>query len=246
MTLEDALKKIALLESVVREMDEKLATFKSKNIEALESEVNSYKELGTVEDVNNLIATTENLKAELDQYKELGEISDIEEALDGMVEFTKEFKERLGDDIDQVESALKVSENLLTVYSELGTPDEVEDLITTAEDLNSQLKEYKDLLTIEEAHAVVESFESDLKELQVSRLQESYNVSESFAAEILEKWGNLEDAERVLSEVAGSLKKEVKESDEESSNGYAGDQTPPANESVSTTTKNRIKNLLGL
>lgn len=243
MTLEDALKKIALLESVVREMDEKLATFKSKNIEALESEVNSYKELGTVEDVNDLIEAAENLKAELDQYKELGEISDIEEALDGMVDFTKEFKERLGDDIDQVESALKVSENLLTAYSELGTPDEVEDLISTAEDLNSQLKEYKDLLTVEEAYAVVESFESDLKELQVSRLQESYNVSESFAAEILEKWGNLEDAERVLSEVAGSLKRE---SGEEPAYGDAGYQRLPANESASTTTRKRIRNLLGL
>lgn len=242
MQLEEALKKIALLESVTKEMDEQLAKFKSIDVSALENEVKSYKELGTVEDINDLMKAAEGMNEELSKYQELGEYSDLEVALDGMIDFTKEFKERLGNDIDEVESALKISAEVIESYKELGTLEDIQELMDRTLDINEKLSKYESLLTLDEAVAVVESFEDDLKEIQVSKLQESFNISEPFAVEILEKWGSLEEAEKVLTEVAGSLKKD--ENGEESE----GEKETPANESVSTgkTNKERFKNLLGL
>lgn len=242
MQLEEALKKIALLESVTKEMDEQLAKFKSIDVSALENEVKSYKELGTVEDINDLMKAAEGMNEELSKYQELGEYSDLEVALDGMIDFTKEFKERLGNDIDEVEGALKTSTEVIESYKELGTLEDIQELMDKTLDINEKLSKYESLLTLDEAVAVVESFEDDLKEIQVSKLQESFNISEPFAVEILEKWGSLEEAEKVLTEVAGSLKKD--ENGEESE----GEKETPANESVSTgkTNKERFKNLLGL
>lgn len=242
MQLEEALKKIALLESVTKEMDEQLAKFKSIDVSALENEVKSYKELGTVEDINDLMKAAEGMNEELSKYQELGEYSDLEVALDGMIDFTKEFKERLGNDIDEVEGALKTSTEVIESYKELGTLEDIQELMDRTLDINEKLSKYESLLTLDEAVAVVESFEDDLKEIQVSKLQESFNISEPFAVEILEKWGSLEEAEKVLTEVAGSLKKD--ENGEESE----GEKETPANESVSTgkTNKERFKNLLGL
>lgn len=242
MQLEEALKKIALLESVTKEMDEQLAKFKSIDVSALENEVKSYKELGTVEDINDLMKAAEGMNEELSKYQELGEYSDLEVALDGMIDFTKEFKERLGNDIDEVEGALKTSTEVIESYKELGTLEDIQELMDRTLDINGKLSKYESLLTLDEAVAVVESFEDDLKEIQVSKLQESFNISEPFAVEILEKWGSLEEAEKVLTEVAGSLKKD--ENGEESE----GEKETPANESVSTgkTNKERFKNLLGL
>lgn len=242
MQLEEALKKIALLESVTKEMDEQLAKFKSIDVSALENEVKSYKELGTVEDINDLMKAAEGMNEELSKYQELGEYSDLEVALDGMIDFTKEFKERLGNDIDEVEGALKMSAEVIESYKELGTLEDIQELMDRTLDINEKLSKYESLLTLDEAVAVVESFEDDLKEIQVSKLQESFNISEPFAVEILEKWGSLEEAEKVLTEVAGSLKKD--ENGEESE----GEKETPANESVSTgkTNKERFKNLLGL
>lgn len=242
MQLEEALKKIALLESVTKEMDEQLAKFKSIDVSALENEVKSYKELGTVEDINDLMKAAEGMNEELSKYQELGEYSDLEVALDGMIDFTKEFKERLGNDIDEVEGALKISAEVIESYKELGTLEDIQELMDKTLDINEKLSKYESLLTLDEAVAVVESFEDDLKEIQVSKLQESFNISEPFAVEILEKWGSLEEAEKVLTEVAGSLKKD--ENGEESE----GEKETPANESVSTgkTNKERFKNLLGL
>lgn len=242
MQLEEALKKIALLESVTKEMDEQLAKFKSIDVSALENEVKSYRELGTVEDINDLIEAAEGMNEELSKYQELGEYSDLEVALDGMIDFTKEFKERLGNDIDEVESALKTSAEVIESYKELGTLEDIQELMDKTLDVNEKLSKYESLLTLDEAVAVVESFEDDLKEIQVSKLQESFNISEPFAVEMLEKWGSLDEAEKVLTEVAGSLKKD--ENSEESE----GEKETPANESVSTgmTNKERFKNLLGL
>lgn len=242
MQLEEALKKIALLESVTKEMDEQLAKFKSIDVSALENEVKSYRELGTVEDINDLIEAAEGMNEELSKYQELGEYSDLEVALDGMIDFTKEFKERLGNDIDEVESALKTSAEVIESYKELGTLEDIQELMDKTLDVNEKLSKYESLLTLNEAIAVVESFEDDLKEIQVSKLQESFNISEPFAVEMLEKWGSLDEAEKVLTEVAGSLKKD--ENSEESE----GEKETPANESVSTgmTNKERFKNLLGL
>lgn len=242
MQLEEALKKIALLESVTKEMDEQLAKFKSIDVSALENEVKSYRELGTVEDINDLIEAAEGMNEELSKYQELGEYSDLEVALDGMIDFTKEFKERLGNDIDEVEGALKISTEVIESYKELGTLEDIQELMDKTLDVNEKLSKYESLLTLDEAVAVVESFEDDLKEIQVSKLQESFNISEPFAVEILEKWGSLEEAEKVLTEVAGSLKKD------ENGGESDGEKETPANESVSTskTNKERFKNLLGL
>lgn len=242
MQLEEALKKIALLESVTKEMDEQLAKFKSIDVSALENEVKSYRELGTVEDINDLIEAAEGMNEELSKYQELGEYSDLEVALDGMIDFTKEFKERLGNDIDEVEGALKISTEVIESYKELGTLEDIQELMDRTLDINEKLSKYESLLTLNEAIAVVESFEDDLKEIQVSKLQESFNISEPFAVEILEKWGSLEEAEKVLTEVAGSLKKD------ENGGESDGEKETPANESVSTskTNKERFKNLLGL
>ena len=249
MQLEEALKKIALLESVTKEMDEQLAKFKSMDISALENEVKSYREIGTVEDLTNLVETAEEMKDELSKYQELGEYSDLEVALDGMIDFTKEFKERLGNDIDEVENALKTSTEVIESYKELGTLEDIQELMDKTLDINEKLSKYESLLTLDEAVAVVESFEDDLKEIQVSKLQESFNISEPFAVEMLEKWGSLDEAEKVLTEVAGSLKKvESKDEDGEENKESDGEKETPANESVSTskTNKERFKNLLGL
>lgn len=251
MTIEEALKKIALLEGVTKELDEKLTEYKSKDIETLESKVKSYEDLGSVEDIESLLKTAEDMKKELDEYRELGEAKELEEALDSMATFTENFYTRLGENIEQVEEALNTAKETIETYKEFGTPDDIEELLATAVDLNESVKAYSTLLTVEEAETIVESYEAELVALNTASLVESFNISEAFATEMLEKWGSLQEAESALAAVAGSLKKNESEDSTEGETPVEGTEGEPAKIEESTTVpaksmKSRLHNLLGL
>lgn len=259
MQLEEALKKIALLEGVTKELDGKLGE-SLQTIETLEGKLKPYEELGSVEDINSVISTVEEMKDELGKYRELGDVETLDEALENMCTFTENFHSKLGNSVEEVVEALDTATQTIEAYKELGSISDIEELIQTAESLNDDLQKYENLMTIEEAEAIVESYEDDLKDIQVAKLTESFNVSEAFANEMLEKWGTFEEAEKALAEVAGSLKKttETSETKEEEGNPEEGEPTDEskvteggdlnkADESASKSTiKQRLQNLLNL
>lgn len=250
MTLEEALKKIALLEGVTKELDDKLTEFKSMDIEALQGKVQSYEALGTVEEVEELITTAESMKEELGKYRDLGEVQELEDALESMVTFSENFHSKLGANIEEVESALSTAKETIEAYSELGTIADIEELIDTAKDLNESLNEYRELLTVDEALAVVESYEQDLHDIQVNDLMESFSITAEFAGEMIEKWGSKDEAEKALSQVTSSLKTTVENQDATDNKEGEGkpEETEKTEESttVATPAKSRLRNLLGL
>lgn len=112
-------------------------------VSAINQEMETYKELGTPEEIKTAMDTATNLVEkfegvdvsnieDLKKYQELGTPDQISEALEKSIEFINEYK-NLGQ-ASEIEEALERTFDLLSSYKELGTPDELGEALEVLEE----------------------------------------------------------------------------------------------------------------
>lgn len=130
----------------------------SNVIQEQKSIIESYKGLGSVEDVNKLVSVVEG-------YLEIGNPSEINECLDKLTSEIETYRE-LGT-IDEVNSLLSVVENytvgeskeLIEKYMKIGTP---EDILETLTDAKEIVSEYLEIGSISEINDTLDKVEESL------------------------------------------------------------------------------------
>lgn len=196
----DVLKSYAALGSPEELACKVSSTVESNTITDEDKELlESYKAIGSLEDIEKAFDDTEKVCEELEYYLELGSIDELEEtlesslslveqlgdyatlgtageltlAIEGMAEFASDFNTKFGS-FDEVQDALLLSKKVIESYTAIGTPDELKNLVL--------------------------QLESDFKVLSVETIMSKLNISETTAVEAIEKHGSIKSVLEALSD----------------------------------------------
>lgn len=219
----------------------------------MESELSSYRELGTVEELKAVKVKSDESTTLLAQYLELGTVAELDEAITGMITFSDSFKD-IGSSVEEVSQALSASAESLMAYKELGTIAEIKETLSafsqTMEDhkeMSEELNTYRSFGSLEDLKEIEEAYAKEEKDGNVKALSEKFDVSPEFAAEMLEKFGTTEDAEAMIEKFAGSLKKSDESAKPVSTDPKTLTVVDEFTDSKPTaTTASRLKSLLGV
>ena len=174
-------KSIEALENLVQELDAKLASYESVDLESLSDDLTEYQELGSPEEIQDLIEKYREAKESLRIYENLGTPEEIHALVEAF---------------NDVQEQLEGCEQELSQYHELGTIDEVESLCESYRRLNRRLDEseaeVEDLQdelddAIQTANDDLDEAEADVNELEAElesyrRLGSPHQINKVFEA----------------------------------------------------------------
>lgn len=184
----NAYRAIGTVSEINEALDQAHSFIKSQKetLDEMKSTIDSYTELGSIDDVNNLINVVETYleigsvdeineyltksEQEIKNYRDYGSVSDVE----NLYNYAKSLKENNGND-------------LLNKYVALGTPEEIEKVLVETDTVLSQYLEIGSISEINETIDHTEKVLTDLSNLgTISEIKESIETSKSLLKEYLE------------------------------------------------------------
>lgn len=169
--------------------------------------VESFKELGTAEEISKMIDVAEK---ELETYRELGKADEIKEKVEGLEKLIAEYKE-LGETPDEIKEALEKADKVVEQYKEFGTPAELEEAFSFMEAEKAKQNEAETANKIKSLAKDLSVSEEKIKKLWDKGMDEN-EIREFYADE--EGEGNDGDG-GLVSERFRKKKKDLQESKED-------------------------------
>ena len=184
-------------------------------IENLREEVDTFKKVGTVEEMtetkSQVVSLTEDVESmteslkELEGYKHLGTVEEITELADRSKNLMDKY-ESLGSPED-IERVFDRCETLFKKYEGIGSPEEIEsELVSVQEELDA----YKELGTVDDINEMCELTEQFVKDVKEVGTLDEINKLVDLAEKYTEK-GSLKEIDMVFDR-AGLLVQKVQES----------------------------------
>lgn len=164
-------------------------------IKELDAKVQKYES----QDIDLLVQT-------LDKYESIGTPSQIRAKL----ESAKTNPKNESSDPDERDERIKELEEQLAAYQELGTIEEVEELMDAYKnskedqaDLEEKLESYQELGTVSEMNQLITSYSEMKTKVESERIAEELNIDVSKVTTIIDKFESVAEAEATLRELFG-------------------------------------------
>ncbi|MHA1866846.1 MAG: hypothetical protein ACTSXD_02135 [Candidatus Heimdallarchaeaceae archaeon] len=164
-----------------------------------------------IKEKNTLVAAVEELDSQLNKYRELGTVDEIDEALTkakAIVEKVKqinlatveydmkqlaEYRE-LGS-VEQIDEAIDKSIETISVYKELGKPEEIDELLEKA---TSLLEQYSILGKPSEIEKILDMYQEKIISSRCEEIGAKFNVDSSLVKKMYEKANDFDTVEELL------------------------------------------------
>lgn len=182
----------------------------------------NYKGFGT-------IASIQESLSELSQYQAIGSVQEIHEAL----QEGEETIDQLTDTLEQTKNELETKtaeEEAAPDYTDCGSPEEVKDALDKALTVVNELEQYRALGSVDELQQVItraNEMTEDLENQEVTKLASDYGVDETVIRGLSEKGLTLEEVEGFLASVKGVTAPEETPVVSEEEDNKDGEITPP-------------------
>jgi FtsZ-binding cell division protein ZapB len=224
-----------------------------------QAELEGYRALGA-------LAKLQESAKKLAKFEELGEPEDLEKNLEEGAETIEELTaeiERLQAlkaeleakvaENDQAGTELEQTKTQLAEFDDLGSAEEIRDLLGTVEEVQEELDQYRELGTVDEikdAFAKIEKFAEESEQAELQELADEYGADPEAINLLKAKGLSNEEIETVLDGVAtveGDADVDITEEDGEDEEGVEGDEEDEdgevIGESLSSVTLRRLSRM---
>ena len=139
-----------------------------------QAELEGYRALGA-------LAKLQESAKKLAKFEELGEPEDLEKNLEEGAETIEELKAELEAKVaenDQAGTELEQTKTQLAEFDDLGSAEEIRDLLGTVEEVQEELDQYRELGTVDEikdAFAKIEKFAEESEQAELQELADEYD-----------------------------------------------------------------------
>lgn len=172
------------LNSKVTSLSEELTKAKSK--------LEQYEALGTVQSLYEA-------QQELTSYSAIGSVQEINEALDKSEEVIDDLTGEVASLQDQDDS-----DDIPAEYADLGTADELDQVLDATQALVSEVEQYRELGSVDELEELVQKSEelvNDMTSTNVSEICTKYNLPEQDVQDMLDKGMTIEDINSICDKI---------------------------------------------
>lgn len=237
---------------------QKALTEAKVNEAANKAELEGYRALGTMaklqESVTKLAKFEELSEDPEDLEKNLEEGAETIEELTAEIERLQALKAELEAKVaenDQVGTDLEQTKTQLAEFDDLGSAEEIRDLLGTVEEVQEELDQYRELGTVDEikdAFEKIEKFAEESEQAELQDLADEYGADAEAINLLKSKGLSVEEIETVLDGVAtveGDADVDITEDEDEDSEGTDEDSEEEEilGESLSSVTLRRLSRM---
>nr|DAY41550.1 MAG TPA: Prohead core protein serine protease [Caudoviricetes sp.] len=235
---------------------QKALTEAKVNEAANKVELEGYRALGTMAKLQEAVtklAKFEELSEDPEELeKNLEEGAETIEELTAEIERLQALKAELEAKVtenDQVGTDLEQTKTQLAEFDDLGSAEEIRDLLSTVEEVQEELDQYRELGTVDEikdAFEKIEKFAEESEQAELQDLADEYGADAEAINLLKSKGLSVEEIETVLDGVAtveGDADVDITEEDSEDEETEDDDEEEVLGESLSSATLRRLSRM---
>lgn len=235
---------------------QKALTEAKVNEAANKVELEGYRALGTMAKLQEAVtklAKFEELSEDPEELeKNLEEGAETIEELTAEIERLQALKAELEAKVtenDQVGTDLEQTKTQLAEFDDLGSAEEIRDLLSTVEEVQEELDQYRELGTVDEikdAFEKIEKFAEESEQAELQDLADEYGADAEAINLLKSKGLSVEEIETVLDSVAtveGDADVDITEEDGEDEETEDDDEEEVLGESLSSATLRRLSRM---